>query len=392
MRPVWNDSLLDSIRKVGDPIADGAIGEYIAAHDGVTPRTVMCSMVASMHPGTQTFTPQLQAYFDDMGSLPSWADPELIARGQRVFAARGLEIATALFCASLPTAYAAKKGAEVIFTTADLVSTPHRRIAETAHMICDVMSIELDQDGTDADTAALAGGTRGYNAARGVRLMHAAVRQFVHHDLDAQRRACAGESVAPTSADVPVNQEDLVGTLLTFTTVVFDAIERLGSPLTRLDQEAYLHAWCVVGFLLGIRSDLLPLGVDEARALDMLIRRRQNASGHDGEALASALVGEMRSNLPPRLRGLPTALVRRLAGDQVGDVLQLDRSTWTMRRVVGIGVDATRLWYRYAPNAARNVVGIRLSRRMIRRYVDRGRPALPPWDFSPYWRKQLPEQ
>ena len=44
--------------------------------------------------------------------LPSWHDPELIAAGQRFFNNWDLEICTALFTASLPSAYAGRQASE----------------------------------------------------------------------------------------------------------------------------------------------------------------------------------------------------------------------------------------------------------------------------------------
>ena len=46
--------------------------------------------------------------------------------------------------------------------------------------------------------------------------------------------------------DVPLNQEDLLGTL-TFTVTVFEVLEQFGITWTRDEQEAYLRAWDKVG-------------------------------------------------------------------------------------------------------------------------------------------------
>ena len=52
--------------------------------------------------------------------LPKWADPAKIKRGQQLFEGLGLQISLCLFCASLPSAYAAAKGVQVLFKTARL--------------------------------------------------------------------------------------------------------------------------------------------------------------------------------------------------------------------------------------------------------------------------------
>ena len=52
--------------------------------------------------------------------LPGWADPVKIKRGQELFETLGLQISLCLFCASLPSAYAAAKGVKVLSRTAQL--------------------------------------------------------------------------------------------------------------------------------------------------------------------------------------------------------------------------------------------------------------------------------
>src|SRR5829696_8341355 len=56
----------------------------------------------------------------------------------------------------------------------------------------------------------------------------------------------------PTRNDPPLNQEDLLGMLLSFSITVFEVLERYAIYWTADEQEAYLHAWDVVGSYLGI--------------------------------------------------------------------------------------------------------------------------------------------
>ena len=69
--------------------------------------------------------------------------------------------------------------------------------------------------------------------------MHAAVRHL-----------------APTSpawrpdSGLPVNQEDLAGTLMAFSWIALDGLDKLGYRLTDDERAAYLHSWLVVGHLL----------------------------------------------------------------------------------------------------------------------------------------------
>ena len=57
--------------------------------------------------------------------------------------------------------------------------------------------------------------------------------------------------------EVPINQEDLLGTLTTFTVVVIESLEKMGVTVSDEHRDGYLHTWLVVGHLLGIDYDRL---------------------------------------------------------------------------------------------------------------------------------------
>ena len=66
---------------------------------------------------------------------------------------------------------------------------------------------------------------------------------------------------------LPINQEDLLGTLGTFTVTTFEVMEKLGVPWNDEAELAYLMLWDRVGELLGIGTpevwDRLPQGGSE---------------------------------------------------------------------------------------------------------------------------------
>ena len=319
---------LDQLSIEGDRPADAVIEQHAAQHPDVTPRHLVAAI--GRHPGAGT-APQpsvIDAYLAEEPPLPSWRDPAQLARAAAFFELQGIEIGSTLFCASLPEAYAGARGARVLTLTAQLVTDPVRRVYETAQMIIDAMS----PDGLDV-------GTDGYRAIRRVRLMHAAVRYLILHGPGVERTRDAalayGKGPRPprrwyVPGGTPLNQEDLLGTLLSFTTAVFDALELQGVGCDRADAEAYLHRWCVVGELLGIRSDLLPLGLDEARALEALIRGRQQRPSLDAPYLAAALVGALQRSIRlPGMRSLPASLIRYYCGDTVAGINGIRRGGWT---------------------------------------------------------------
>jgi hypothetical protein len=146
-------------------------------------------------------------------------------------------------------------------------------------------------------------------AAQKVRLVHAAVR---HH--------LAGEP--GFEGEIPMNQEDLLGTLFCFSIVTMDAAYQLGAALAPEDAEAYLHLWCVIGALLGIDEARLPRSVAEARALAARVAERQVRASEAGRVLTRALLVAMERHMPsPLLEPVPRWLVRELAGRELAELL-----------------------------------------------------------------------
>jgi uncharacterized protein with NAD-binding domain and iron-sulfur cluster len=320
----WSDESLDRMRQIGDPEVDAIVAElpvgasenlHAAARTDPVVRLVFDPHSGWADPGagdpTAPVDAALGAYLADRPALPSWCDPERMELGRRFFADWGPAIAGTLFCASLPAGYAAAKGVQVLGRTGELLKRPQRRIMETGRLLITVM-----QDGN------LEPGAPGWTDIRRVRLMHAGIRRMILTD-----------QINPWDAadlGVPLNQEDLLGTLWTFSLTTIDALRRSGVPVSVDEAEAYLHVWCVVGHLLGVGPDLLPLSVDEARLSFDAIRRRQYRSSPEGQAMTRALIALLRQLIGWRgLSGLPPSAIRFLAGAEVAKVLDVPRSNWT---------------------------------------------------------------
>lgn len=252
--------------------------------------------------------PWMRAWVDEPSALPEWAQPDLIGRGQRFFVAWDLDIVTALFCASLPFAYAAADGVAVLAQVSQLAESANaaRRIAETGRWLVAV-----------ASPGGLEPGAAGYLRTREVRLLHAAIRA----DLDRWDAASLG---------CPINQQDLLGTLLSFTTVVFESLDRLGIAVGDEDRRAYLHLWAVIGHLLGIDDAERIADPAEADRLSAALAARLHAPSPAGRRLMAVLLTEMELSMPRGMRLLPRALVRHLIGDDVADMLSVPPATrWT---------------------------------------------------------------
>ena len=153
---------------------------------------------------------------------------------------------------------------------------------------------------------ALAPGHRGYQTVRTVRLLHAVIRARLTLTPPPRRADSSGQIWDDQSLGLPINQEDLLGTLLSFTTVVFRAFARMGITLDAHAQESYLALWAAIGDLLGLESPECVLRPSDAEALTDIIGVRLHHSSPAGRHLMDVLMGEMEISMPIGLRKLPS--------------------------------------------------------------------------------------
>lgn len=277
--PTITDALLDEMRQVGDPEADDRVAALMA--DEV--RSTMTGLIGSARLGSSQLSDSLTRF-----PYEPPPEPDLVAAGQEVFQDHGPEILWILGCYSLPAAYAAKNGVEVLSQTGFLGAQTNRRLIETAIMVTDVMrpgALEPNGEGTETIDR--------------VRIMHAAIRRLI---LD--RTAPPWDS--PTHG-LPVNQEDMAGTLMTFSMLVIEGLRKLGIRLTRVEQTSFMATWSYIGTRLGVHPSLLPATVRDAKRLTKSIQSRQIAASPAGRALTAALLPVLESKTLP---GIASATMR----------------------------------------------------------------------------------
>jgi len=197
----------------------------------------------------------------------------------------------------------------VLMETGKMVDDVTRRILKTARFIMAV----TDPDG-------LGPGGEGLLYARKVRLIHAAVR----HMCETQLEWDAAE------LGLPINQEDLLGTMLSFSVCVTEGLRALGIPLTEEEQEAWLYTWTCVAHVLGAQPDLLPRSVVQAREEVAMVRMSQFRASPQGQALMKALLEWVDGYIPLKeFKGFPAVMVRHLSGDSMADMLDVPPADWT---------------------------------------------------------------
>jgi hypothetical protein len=282
------------MRQAGDPVADAVIGALFKEGDVAAVNGVMRNLVENDFAVPETLPAGVRNYLQNTDELPSWADEKKIAAGQQVFWKYGPRLILILHCYSLPFCYVARKGVQVLWLTSRLTGNASRRIIETAQMLVDVM-----QPGGLSSPAG-----RGRRTLQKVRLMHAAVRHLA-----------ARSPAWRTEFDLPVNQEDLAGTLISFSWITIDGLKKIGIEISHEDQEAYLHCWQVIGHQLGIRDDMIPADMSSAEALTESFARRQFAPCAEGQGMTRALIETMQYALPGNLLdAVPALFIRYFLG------------------------------------------------------------------------------
>lgn len=314
----WDDQLLDGLRMKGDSFADehvrSVIGVDASDRLGLLIRDLAGQNGTGLPPELRPVHEQLHPHSD---ALP--LDPDRIAKGHEFFAEHGPEIMLVLACYSLPAAYAAAKGARVLGQTRYLVEDPARRLLETAQMVVNVLTPDE-----------LGPGARGLSTAKKVRLMHAAIRQLILTGTDTSMLSNSSSLWDTDGLGLPINQEDLLGTLMTFSWVVLDGLERLRIPMDDAQRDAYMEAWRAIAVGLGIKPEHIPASFAEAEVLTRTIQQRQIRTDQDnpaGRMLTASLLQMMRQRTPGRLFDpIGGSLMRLFLPQDVADQLGVPRN------------------------------------------------------------------
>lgn len=311
----WTDEYLWRKRLEGDPPADAVISTLLARNQKGEIDNIFQMLVRNRDFPNPAFDALpndvkkvVEEYFLATRALPDWADPFKMMVAADVFKQYGPKILLVLLCKSLPTCYTGWRGARVLYQTGRMRvhdGSPNsftRRVMETAQFVVNILQHNsFEHDGKAVLTI------------QKVRLMHAAIRYF------AQERGWDTQTYG-----VPINQEDLTGTLLSFTVIIIDGLKQLDIELTPEESEAYFHIWRVVGYLIGVDDELNSEDEDECRFLTNAIIEQQAGPSKEGKELTDACIDMMDSRLSfGRRRNISHVFVRYFIGDHYADMLEV---------------------------------------------------------------------
>jgi hypothetical protein len=307
---------LDELRRRGDKPADDAIlywqqknpapnclhslADQLLGFDFSPRADALIKILEGIDPGAaEALDPRRRKG----GYVCSAAD---LAAGKDIFEKHGLKILLILICYSLPAAFAAQNGVRVLHSdngsTGYFVRDPSRRLIETAQFIIEVFS----PDGLriDAEKSCKEQGPAIKSALR-VRLLHATVRALIESN-----GSRGGTEWNSEKFGRPANQEDLTGTLMTFSWVVLDGLRKLHVNLKQDAQQSFYEIWTGIGKVLGVQN--IPTNLDEASRVTDEIRKSQiyapisaGIPNEFGIKMTKNVIEFMHGVLPWYLRWLP---------------------------------------------------------------------------------------
>lgn len=314
---LWTEPFLDSMRSVTDPEPDQIAAE-VYKEGGVGALLTLKKFTDHWDaPITDALPPRVRAWFEAPVDYPSWVDFDKVKIVEDAFIQHGPVAVVVLLNTGVPHFFTNPAGARS-FCLAKIFSpnSVNTRMHEVPQFVINVTERGGLKEYAGADGRVRKG--NGILTVQKLRFAHACIRirlkmkqRFPEDDWDVKT---LGE---------PINQEDMAQAVLDFCLATMDGLERLGIRWTPEWREASLHFWKVVGFLLGLREELQPKDMNEARQLYAIIRRRQAHASDAGKEIVSEMLGVMEGLLPSLFRRLPAALMHYVAGDEVAGMLGL---------------------------------------------------------------------
>jgi hypothetical protein len=336
-------SQLASFRRlavVGDPLAD-AVVEMMRDLPVGQGRRLFEQAVSDGIDAVANPPQALADFFAHVDAVPYWLDRDQLDRGSRAISRTGLlGMVLVMPMMGLYGGYLASRADKTLLRTGDLDGMASKRLAETANWWVDVTTPGgLERFGP------------GFTGVLRVRIMHAQVRAAMLRRPDWDHEAW----------DHPVNQIQVVGTLLLFSLVMLLGSRTLGLRFSARDRAASVHLWRYVGHLMGVCPELLPATEADAWRLFWLEGLTEFRPDSDSRKLGQALLAASPTLLlPPRWKDSARA----------GQALVNYQASFA-RLVLGkhnadfLGAPDTRLYRAAVIGTAAAVLGLETARRVI---------------------------
>ncbi len=305
----WNDdAFLDALRRQGDDLADEAVVRLHADHSIERVNAIFQQLRGDHQPLPDDAPAPFREFMEATAEPPAGLDLERLNRGAEAFRTHAFPAAVVLLASSLPSGYSAPVLSRILTVSDDLGTHPYRRLMGVLQLIVNVSTM-----------IPTAGDERAHLTARKLRLLHAGIRWIVPRYRPDYRQ----------KHGVPVNHEDMLGTIMGFSYLVITGLRRLGVGLTDEQAEDFYYVWWAFARMMGIHppgepqsADLVPASVAEAGVFYDAYARRHYAAAEDnpdGVRLARINLEMMRGLIPrplqPLLGQAPRLAMQELLGE-----------------------------------------------------------------------------
>lgn len=385
----FTQKMLDDFRHKGDELADEVIDAFASQYGGSIQELAeklqnmirmpaegdIIAVINEFFPNDANIRNALEKYFSQAVKLPDWVDAKKLELGGHVFQDHLFTGFMVLGCASLPICYVCRPDVKVLSFTRRLIDDTPKRLVETSQMVTDVLST----GGLKIKGGRLAG--KGVQSILKIRLIHASIRHLLLHKekllaahvhesetdpknfllayvIDTLQDKCQwyGDSkpdVWDVKTDgVPINKEALAETLLTFSYIILNGLNKIGVQLSPAQQDAYLHSWNIAGYILGVDEAFLKEfnNFENTEVIYNQILQRRFGRTQDGILLQDSLLNVFADNgsrlLPFGLghilhvRRLARLVTSKLISDETYSALGLKLSLYDrfIRMLVWMGV------------------------------------------------------
>ncbi len=335
----WSDDdFLDELRREADPLADETVRELQVVH-GLEASNRVFQLLTHDHQALPDDAPEpLRRFMSSTCNVPPGFDEDRLERGARVFRTHIFPATVILLASSLPRGYSAPCLSRVLTLSNNLGQHPYKRLMGVVQLIVNVSS-HLHRHHDDG---------RILLTAQKLRLLHAGIRSLVleHRPQFHERYG------------VPVNHEDMLATIMGFSFLVIEGLDRLGVGLSEEGAEDFYFVWRIFAQMMGIHPEghpesdaYVPVDVASARAFYRAYERRHYttvAENPDGVELARHNLQMMEDLIPSPLRRLglgkaPRIAMHELLGDE------------GMERV---GIELPQVHHHHGNEGHRHLVGL----------------------------------
>jgi len=297
-------SELSKFRALGDKDADEVIIQIVEQNGIAALYQLMSFFSDYQNLSFENQSPILQSFLYANVSLPIFYDKKKLVRATDFYRENQQNIGLILGLYSLPYCYLGADGAKVLCLSERIKNDTYKRLIETGNFLKAVMNYDNWQS------------QRLFAICLKVRLLHATIRYFTLYSRQWD-----------LAWGYPINQEDMLGTNLAFSLVVLRGMKKLGYSVDKTYEEAYINIWNVIGYLLGVKQEIMPGNYLEALKIDKQISERQFRQSVEGQELTASLMQVVRSFAPNEIiANLLQSQSRMLLGEKYAKMLGIEET------------------------------------------------------------------